>query len=245
MLIVDLHTLETVNVLYLVNDVLLNGSRTLNSEDIAWSDNTIRKWSTCTYGIMLLNKNLLRERYEVRLLVACLRCNDDLTITSLNLAHCYLTIDFRYDSRVRRVAGLEELCYSWKTTSDITCTTYGTWNLNQCGTSSDGLTILYSKVTTYREVVCTQYLTRLRNNVYSRNLCTILRISNDLFGHTGCIIGLSTEGDITLYIVELNLTSVFADDNGVEWVPLSNTIALLNLGSILEIERRTIRYVKG
>jgi hypothetical protein len=60
-LIVDSHTLETVNVLDLVNDVLLNSGRTHNSEDIAWSYTTIRKRSTSTYGIMLLYQDLLRE----------------------------------------------------------------------------------------------------------------------------------------------------------------------------------------
>ena len=94
MLVVDLHTLQTVNVLHLVNDVLLNGSRTLDGEDVARSDDTVRKRCACAYGVVLLYKNLLRERYEVLALVAGLRCNDDLAVATLHLTHCHLTIDF-------------------------------------------------------------------------------------------------------------------------------------------------------
>ena len=94
MLVVDLHTLQTVNVLYLIDDVLLNGGRTLDGEDVARGDRTVGERSSCTYGVVLLHKDLLRERNEIFALLASLRCNDDLTITTLHLAHCNLTVDF-------------------------------------------------------------------------------------------------------------------------------------------------------
>ena len=59
MLVVDLHTLQTIYVLNLVDDILLNGSRTLNGKDVIRSDNTIRERCTGTNGIVLLYKNLL------------------------------------------------------------------------------------------------------------------------------------------------------------------------------------------
>ena len=59
MLVVDLYTLQTVYVLNLINDILLNSGRTLDGEDIAWGDNTIRKWSTSANGIVLLYQDLL------------------------------------------------------------------------------------------------------------------------------------------------------------------------------------------
>ena len=61
MLVVDLNTLQTIYILYFVDDVLLNSGRTLDGKDVGWRDDTIRKRRTGTYGIVLLYKNLLRE----------------------------------------------------------------------------------------------------------------------------------------------------------------------------------------
>ena len=40
-LVVDLHSLQAIYVLNLVNDVFLNGRRTLDGKDIAWCDDAI------------------------------------------------------------------------------------------------------------------------------------------------------------------------------------------------------------
>ena len=94
MLVVDLHTLQTVNVLNLINDILLYGCGALDGEDVARSDDTVRERSACTHSVVLLNEDLLRQRYEILALVASLRCDDDLTVATLNFAHCNLTVDF-------------------------------------------------------------------------------------------------------------------------------------------------------
>jgi hypothetical protein len=48
-LIVDLHTLQAVNVLNLVNDIVLNGCWALDSQDVGRSDSTVGKRCTCTH----------------------------------------------------------------------------------------------------------------------------------------------------------------------------------------------------
>ena len=44
-LVVDLHTLETVHFLDLIDEVLLNRSRTLDGQDVCWSDGSVRQWA--------------------------------------------------------------------------------------------------------------------------------------------------------------------------------------------------------
>ena len=120
MLIVDGHTLHTIHILYLVDDVLLHGRWTLDGKDVGWRDGTIRKWCTCTYVVVLLHQNLLGQWHEVLTNIAHLRSEDDFAITTLHLTHCHLTINFCHNSRVRWVTCLEELSNTWKTTRDIT-----------------------------------------------------------------------------------------------------------------------------
>ena len=236
MLIINSHTLKTVNVLDLVNNILLNSGRTHDGENIARSYTTIRKRSTSTYSIMFLYQDLLRKRYKILLLIACLRCHDDLTITTLYLTHSYLTIDFRYNSRVRRVTSLKKLSYTRETTSDITCTTYSTRNLNQNLTGINCLSILNSQVTTYREVVCTKDFTISINNITRWNHCLILGIGDNLLLQACSLIDLSTISLILLNVIELQCTGILADDNGVEWIPTGDNSILLYDFTLLVIQ---------
>ena len=94
MLVVDLNALQTVNVLYFVDDVFLNGRRTLDGKYVGRCDDAVGKRCSGTHGIVLLDKYLLRQRYKILALLAGLRRNDNLTVASLHLAHGHLTVDF-------------------------------------------------------------------------------------------------------------------------------------------------------
>ena len=165
MLIVNLHTLQTVNVLDFIYDIFLNGCRTFDGQDVGRSNSTVRQRSSGTYIVIFLNQNLLRQSNQVLTNVTSLRCNDDFTVTTFNLTHRNFTIDFRNDSRIRRVTSFEQLSYTWKTTGDITRLTYGTRNLHQNITRLHGLFVFYYYVTTYRQVVCTDNSTVLIQDV--------------------------------------------------------------------------------
>ena len=156
MLVIDLYTLQTIYVLNLIHDVLLNSGRTHNSEDIARSDSTVRERSSSADTVTILYEQLLTCRNEILTLLTSLGSNGYLTVVTLKLrVDRYLTVDFTYHSRVTWVTCLEELSYSWETTGDIACTAYSTWNLHESDTRRDRLTILYYYVTTYREVITT------------------------------------------------------------------------------------------
>ena len=140
-LVIDLHTLQTVHILYLVDDIFLDSRETLDGKDIGRRDDTVRKWRASTHSIMLLDKDLLGEADEVLALLARLRRDDNLAITTLHLAQLNLAIDFADDSRVGRVASLEKLRDTRQTTSDITSTTHRTRNLDQRLTRGDERTL--------------------------------------------------------------------------------------------------------
>ena len=119
---------------------------------------------------MLLNQDLLRERYQVTALLTSLRGNNDLTVTALYLTHGYLTIDLGYNGRCRWVTSLEELGYTRQTTGDITTLGSCTRNLNESLTSLNSLAILYNHVTTHREIISSNYLTIGTNHITGRYL---------------------------------------------------------------------------
>ena len=243
MLIVNLNTLQTVYILNFVHDVLLYCCRTFNSQDISRSDSTIWQRSSGTYIVVFLNKDLLWQSHKVLLHIACLRCNDNFTVTTFNLTHRNLTIDFWNNSRIRWVTCFEQFGYTWKTTGDITCLTNCTWNLNQNITGLNHLLVFNNYVTTYRQVICTNDTTIFIQNMQWRDLCLIFRFCNDDFTQTCSFIRFYLICYIFNYRFKVNLTCSFCNNNGIERVPLSNQLTFLNDFTIWCIQFRTIRNV--
>ena len=94
MLVVDLHTLEPIHILHLIDDILLNRRRSHDRQDVGRCNDTIRQRSAGTDSIMLLHQNLLGQTYKILALLAGLGSHDDFTVTTLYLAHGNLTVDF-------------------------------------------------------------------------------------------------------------------------------------------------------
>ena len=94
MLVVDLHTLQTIHILYFVDDVLLDGRGTLDGQDVGRRDDTVRERCSGTHGIVLLYQYLLGEGHEVLALLTGLRGDHNLAVTALHLTHGDLTVDF-------------------------------------------------------------------------------------------------------------------------------------------------------
>ncbi|OPZ45978.1 MAG: hypothetical protein BWY95_01841 [Bacteroidetes bacterium ADurb.BinA104] len=63
MLIIDLHTLQAIYILNLINNILLNSCWTFDGKYVGRGYSTVRERGTRTYKIALLNKNLLGKSY--------------------------------------------------------------------------------------------------------------------------------------------------------------------------------------
>src|SRR5574344_231800 len=192
---------------------------------------------------MLLNQNLFRQRDKVLTLFSSLGCNDYFTITTFHSTHGYLTIDFRYDCRVRWITCLEQLGHTRQTTGDITTLGSCTRNLNKCLTSLQCLTIIHDDVSTYREVIRTLDFAISTDDIACRNLRLILRFCYNLLSQAGSIIGFCTISNTLNNLIELQSTSVFSYNDCIKWIPLGNLFTLGNHIALLMIKRRTIRYI--
>ena len=82
-LVVDLHTLEAIDVLHLVDDVLLHGGGTLDGEDVAGGGATVGEGSTGAHEVVFLYEDLLGEGDKVFLDLAELGGNDDFAVARL------------------------------------------------------------------------------------------------------------------------------------------------------------------
>ncbi len=100
MLVIDLHTLKSIYFLNFVHQVFLNGRGTLNRQDIRRGNSTVAQRCASAYKVVLLNQDLLGQVDQVLALLARAAFNDNLTVTTLDLAVGYRTVDFRNHRRV-------------------------------------------------------------------------------------------------------------------------------------------------
>ena len=99
MLVVDLHTLQTVNRLDLVDDVVLGLDRSEDVEDVGRRGATVGQLGAGLDVVVLLDEDLLGERNEIVHLLSGFVLDDDFAVAPLDLAHKYLTVDFGEDGR--------------------------------------------------------------------------------------------------------------------------------------------------
>ena len=243
MLVVDLHALHAVHVLNLVDDVLLNSRRTHDIENVGRGDSAVGQRCAGTHEVVFLNKNLLRQRHEIFLGLSELGHHSDFAVTTLNLAEFDLTVNFRHDGGIRRVAGLEQLGNTGQTTGDVTGTACGAGNLGESFAGLDFLALLVDKVSTHRKRICGENLAVVAVDFDRRHVLAVAAFDDHAVFSLMSAITVDTEGDVLDKVHIVYLTRNFGHDNGVEGVPFANHVAAVDFGSVIEEELRTVRYV--
>ena len=130
-LVVDLHTLQAVNVLDLIHDIFLHCRRAFDGKDVGRRDGTVGQRRSGAHVVVFLHEDLFREGHEVMFLFAKFGADDDFTVTALDAAHLDFAVDFGNDGGVARIAGFEELGDAGQTTGDVTGLSDGTRNLDE------------------------------------------------------------------------------------------------------------------
>ncbi len=245
MLVVDLNALRTVYVLHFVHDVFLHSRRALDVEDVGRRDGTVGKRRAGTHIVVLLHENLLRQRHKVLLHLAELRRYAYLLIASLYLAEFHLAVYFAHNSRVGRVARLEQLGYTRQTACDVADVARCAGNLHECLTRSYRFSFVYQQVGTHRQRVGTEYVAVAIHKMRLRHNRAVFRLNHDLLMLAGGLVRFHTVGKAFHYVLEAHLTRLFGNDDVVEGVPLANHVAVLHHVAVLEEDARTVRNVGG
>ena len=85
-LIVDAHTLRAVHILHLIHDVFLHGSWSHDTENVGRGGSAIGERCACAHEVVLLHKDLLRQRHEILLFFSQTAGNLDFAVTTLDSA---------------------------------------------------------------------------------------------------------------------------------------------------------------
>src|SRR5690606_4423583 len=94
MLIVDLHTLQSVYFLDFVDQVILYRGGSFNGQYVIWRNGSIRKRLPCTDKIVFLYKDVLGERHHISLLDPIPGFNKDFSVAALDASVAYHAVNF-------------------------------------------------------------------------------------------------------------------------------------------------------
>src|SRR5262249_5284762 len=119
-LVVDVHTLEAVDLLHLVHHVLLQLAHAANLQDLLWDHKTICELLALHHAISALHDQVLGVRDEVLLFHPRVFIpDDDDALILLNASKVNHAIDLGDLGRVLRTASFKEFRNAWQTASNI------------------------------------------------------------------------------------------------------------------------------
>ena len=153
MLVVDLHTLQTIHCLNLIHNVFLSLNGAEDVENVGRGDASVGKRSSRLDVVVLLHEDLLGQWHEIMLLDATLVLHNNLAVTPLDLAHDDLAVDFGKDGRVGRIAGFEEFGDTRQTAGDIGCFADSAGDLDNDLADTHIASVFYGDVGAHRKVV--------------------------------------------------------------------------------------------
>ena len=226
-LVVDLHALETIDLLDLVDDVLLDLHRALDGEDVGRGDGAFGERGASLDIVLILSKDLLGGGDEVGTLLAGLGGDGDLTVVAFEFfVDGDDAVDFGDDGGVGGVAGLEELGDTRKTAGDIASLAEGTWDLDHDVAGLEFLTLLDTDMCADGEVIDLEDVALGVDDVEGGVLGTLTGLDDDLVLKAGLGVGLDTVGDVLDDVLEVYSTGDIGDDDGIVGVPFGDEVAL-------------------
>ena len=118
-LIIDPHTLQTINFLDLIHHIFLYGKWSFDRKDIRRRCLAITQWRTRFHEVTILHQDLAGQWHKVFSDHAIFCFHDDLPVTTFDRTEGYNTIDFANNSRVAWVTRFKKFRYPWQTSCDI------------------------------------------------------------------------------------------------------------------------------
>ena len=236
MLVVDLHTLHAVDVLDFVDDVLLNGCRSHDVEDVSGGDGAVGEGHARADDVVLLHEELLGKGHEIFLDLSELGCDGDFAVASLNLAEADLAVDFGDDCGVGGVAGLEELGDTGETAGDVAGASGCASNLDEGVADGKVLAFAEDEVGAHGEGICGLYVALGVDDVDFGDVSTVAGLDDHAVLGLVLLAGVDAVCDVLDEAAVVNLTGVLGYDNGVEGVPFADYVVLVDFGAVADEE---------
>src|SRR5262245_27294064 len=246
-LVVDSNTLQTVNLLYFINQIFGQGLLAQNIEDIVRVRRAVHKSFSSPDTVPFVNADVFTFGNEILSRLTDFRRHDNLPFAFGILAERNHSVDFTDHGKFLRLARLEELRHSGKSSRDIFGLGGFSRYLRQDVARVDRLTILNVDMGTHRQEIarfggCRQ-TSRLPLDIFNRDsrpFVNVLGIDDHFRRQPGPLIDFFFHRYSFNNVAELDDTSHFCENrNGVR-IPLGQQFPGFDLGAVLFLKFRTV-----
>src|SRR5688572_316765 len=256
-LVVDLHALQAIHLLHLVEQILLHGTWPLDPQNVVRIHRAFRQTVTSPHAIALVHTKVLTRRNLVQLRLLRLvrdgitvrpvarRLHEDLALAALDLTESHRAVDLRNRRRILRPARLEQLGHPRKTTGDVARLVCLTTDLRENGSRADLLTVIHRQLRAdpNHEVAQMLLLPALLLHDLDVRVEALLAILDDhALTQTGELVELLGHRLVLDDVDETNRSFDVGDDRVRVWVPGEDHRVLLYLLAVGDGEQCAERH---
>ena len=254
MLVIDLHTLQAVNLLHLVNDITSQLGFTHQAQDIVGVERAVRDHFTLFHFLTFEHVELAPLGNQLFVgVTTVIRGNHQANLAFGFLAEGHGTGLLGQDGSLFRVPCLEQVGNPGQTTGDVTGLGGFLRNPRNHVTHGDAGTILETTQRTTRQQILGRHVSvghqyrlalAINHTHYRAHVLagggTVLGTQHFDVGQTGQFVGLVVYGDTFFHITELHLAFHFRDDRVGMGIPGGNHLTAINLITFAHGHSRTI-----
>src|SRR5690606_24138755 len=238
-LVVDLHALEAVDLLDLVEQVLLHRTGTLDPQDVVRIHRPLAEAVAGADLVTLVHAQVLPDRDFVNALRSLLRHDDDLALAATDLAEADRAVDLRDDGRILGTARLEELRHPRQTARDVAGLVDLAADLGERLPGLDRLAIPDDQLRAHRDDELTQLLAVLLDLDHRVQLLVPILDDHELTA-PGRLVELFAHRLVLDDVDELHGAAEVRDDRLRVRIPAEEQVARLDFLPVLDGQGRAV-----
>src|SRR5688572_12199478 len=238
-LVVDLHALEAVDLLDFVQQVLLNGARTTNLQNVVRIHRTLGEAVTGAHAITLVHAQVLAGGHFVQSRLRALLdralgahgLHEDLALAALDLAEADHAVDLGDRRRILWTTRLEQLGDAGQTARDVARLVRLAANLRDRRSRGDLLTVLHRELCAHRDDEVTDALllpALLLHDLDVRVELLLAVLDDDALAQTGELVELLGHRFILDDVDEANRARHVRDDRRGVGIPREDHLVPLH-----------------
>src|SRR6266446_3550513 len=233
-LIVDLNTLEAVNLLHLIDQMFLQVLWSADIKDFMRYNWTFGQLRTLLHKVPLEDDDVFIERDKVLFFLAagCV-AQDKPPFSANSTAKLDQTIDLRNFGRIFRTTSLEEFGNPWQTAGNILGLCDLSRRLSQQRTGRNFVPVLNHDVCTGRNCVTRDFLFGFIQDDDLR-VQIFLVLNNNRAHDAGGFVDLPLNGNTRNHVAKFDSTGFLCQDRNIVRIPLDKRLSLLHLTAVAD-----------
>src|SRR5205085_52129 len=239
-LVVDVHTLQAIDLLDFVHEVFLQTAHAQYTKDIVRVEWSIHQRLAGTNAIAILHVDMRAARDVILALFAVVASDDQFAFALRYWTKRNGAIDFRHDRGLRRTPCFEQLDDARQTTRNVFRLGRFARDLRDDVTRLNFLAVAHHQVGAHRHLISLQHLVSATANFQTRLFLFVGRVFHDHARLTGHFVHFFIERHAFLQVLELNVSSNFGKDSERERVPRRQQLVLRDAAAILDEDVRTV-----